>query len=171
MGQTVDRDGEEAGVAEDDLVLGSGGGVAVVCGLDVGLDQGPDPGNGIEERQAHLFRPFRCPGGLRAVGLEHQGGLAVEVVHHILDQHGQVVLDIIEAVGFVPVEAGIDDSQQLLDHIGDDCLVGVAEQVDLVDVPVAVVVAENGVDDGFDLLFDQIHENPSFWDGYTIAAA
>ena len=40
VGQALDGDGLEAGIAEDHFLLGEASGVAVVGGLDVGLDQG-----------------------------------------------------------------------------------------------------------------------------------
>ena len=44
------------------------------------------------------------------------------------------MFDVVETVGLVPVESGVHDPQELVDHVGDDGLVGMAEQVDLVDV-------------------------------------
>ncbi|MDY3298312.1 hypothetical protein, partial [Selenomonas sp.] len=58
MGQPVDGDCKQAGVAEDDFVHTEGGGVSVKEGLHIGLGNGPDPRNGPEEFYAQLLRLF-----------------------------------------------------------------------------------------------------------------
>ena len=49
VGQALDGDGLEARIAEDHFFLSEAGGVAVVGGLDVGLDEGSDFGESQEE--------------------------------------------------------------------------------------------------------------------------
>ena len=46
--QAVDRNGKKAGIAEDDLVLAGGGGIAVKGGLHIGLNHGAQAGNPAE---------------------------------------------------------------------------------------------------------------------------
>ena len=45
------------------------------------------------------------------------------------------MLYIINTVGLIPGIAGVDNAQQLLDHIGDDSLVRVTVEINLVHVP------------------------------------
>ena len=54
MGQTMDRDGLEAWIAEDHLVERADGGIAVVGGLHIGGEHPPQIGNAFQE--LHRFR-------------------------------------------------------------------------------------------------------------------
>ena len=156
MGQPVDGDCKQAGVAEDDFVHAEGGGVSVKEGLHIGLGNGPDPRDGLEEFHAQPLGLF-SRGSFPQLTLVDQGQLFVEIVHHVLDEHGQIVAHIVDAVGFVPAGAGVDDAHELADHVDDDFLIRVAEVVHLVDGPAVAVILQNAVNDGFHLFFHGSH--------------
>ena len=156
MGQPVDGDGEQPRIAEDNLVHAEGGGVTVEKRLHIGLGHGPDGGDFPEEGDAQFLRLLR--GGLFAqLAFEHQRQLLVQVVHHVLNEHGQVVPHVVDAVGFVPGGAGVDDADELSDHVDDDCLVRLAEVVHLVDGPPVAVVLQNVVHNTLNLGFNGGH--------------
>ena len=124
--------------------------------LHIGLGHGADPGDLPEKGQADFlgfFGGFR----LRHLGPQNHGDLLVQIIHHIFDEHGKVVPGVIDAVGFVPGRAGVDDTHQLSDHINDNGLVRMLEQVHLVDVPSVAVILQNAVNNAFDLQFNGGH--------------
>ena len=156
MGQPVHRDGKQAGIAEDDLVGRVGGGVTVVKGFHVRLGNGPDTGDGPEEFQGNsLGLGF----GLSFLHLppQNDGDLLVQIIHHILDQHGQVVPGVVDAVALVPGVAGVGDAQELIDDVDDGILVGMDEGVQLVDGPLVPVILQNLIHDSFNLLLNGRH--------------
>ena len=158
--QPVHRDGKQSGVAEDDLVRAERSGVTVVKCLHVCLSHRPDAGNCPEELQTQFLRRFlRFP--LRPVDPQGDSDLLVQIVHHVLNEHGEVVLGVVDAVGFVPGGAGVDNAQKLADHVNDHGLVPVLEWVKLVDVPAVAVILQNAVHNAFDFLFDGGHRYPS----------
>ena len=142
-----------------DFILAGGGGIAVVGSLHIGLHQRPDSRNRFKKLQAHRLRLFLRLRLRHADGLIHQNQLAVQVEHHVLNEHGEIVLHIIDAVGFIPVVAGVDNPQQLLNHVGDDFLVRMAEQVDFVNIPSALIVGENAIHHTLNLRFNGIHDD------------
>ena len=162
MRQPVHRDGKQPGIAEDDLVRAEGGGVAVVKGLHVGLGDCPDAGDCPEELQTQLLG-FFLGLLLRPVDPQGDGNLLVQIVHHILNEHGEVVLRVVDAVSLVPGGARVDDAQELADHVDDHGLVRVLEGVELVDVPAVAVILQNAVHNAFDFLFNGGHRDSSLY--------
>ena len=156
MGQPVNGNGKQAGIAEDDLIYTEGGRVALKEGLHIGLGNSPDSGNLPEELNAQLLGLFLCSGFLHGA-LQHQADLLVQVIHYVLNQHRQIVPGIIDPVGLLLGVAGINDSQQLADHINDDLLVRIALGCQLVDGPAMAVILQNGVNNAFNLGFDGSH--------------
>ena len=55
MSQALDRDDQDTGVGEDDLLQTAGGGISEVGGFDVGLDDPADLRKGAEEGDAFFF--------------------------------------------------------------------------------------------------------------------
>ena len=102
-----------------------------------------------------FFRGFR----LVHLCLEDDGDLLVQIVHHILNEHGQIVPGIVDAVGLVPGRAGVDDAHELSDHIDDDGFVRVLEQVHFINITAVAVILQNAVHDAFDLLFNGGHRS------------
>ena len=165
VGQPVNGDGEQTRIAENDLIHAVGCRVAGIKGLHIGLGYGTDLGDIPEEGQADFLGLFgSCL--LRHLGPQHNGNLLVQIVHHVLDEHGQVVPGVIDPVGLVPGRAGVDDPHQLADHINDDSLIRVLEQIHFVNISAVVVILQNAVDDAFNLLFNGGHGNPSLSDGH-----
>ena len=156
MGQPVDGHGEEARVAEYDLVGREGRRVTVEEGGQVRLGHGPDGGDPLQEGQHGLLglqgRPI--PQG----GPEDQLRLLGQVEGHVLDQHGQVVTGIIDPAVPVPGAAGVDDPQQLVGQVHDHIPVRLSGGVQPVDVPAQRIVLQDAVHDRADLLFD--HKDP-----------
>ncbi len=159
MRHAVNRNGEQAGVAEHDFIGAVGGGVAVVEGLHVRLAHRADFGDFPEKLQADLLRPL-----LRRVLVQllpqHHGDLLVEVVHHVLNEHGEVIAGIVHPVAFIPGRAGVGDAQELMDDVRHRLLVRVDEGVELVDVPPVAVILQNAVYNALDLLFNGRHGLP-----------
>ena len=94
VGQALDGDGLKARIAEDHFLLGEAGGVAVVGGLDVGLDEGSDFGESQEED----FRKgsgFGFAAGLVAVGAFVSPADIVDASQDLL---GKLRLDFLKTV-------------------------------------------------------------------------
>ena len=156
MGQPVDGDGKQAGIAENDLVHAEGGGVAVEKRLHIGLGHGPDGGDLLEEGDAQLLGLFG--GGLLAqFAFEYQRQLLIQIVHHVLNEHGQIVAHIVDAVILIPGGAGVDDAHELADHVDDHFLVRVTEVVHFVNGPPMAVVLQNAVHKSLNLFFNGGH--------------
>lgn len=161
MGQAVNGNGKQPGIAEDDLVGAECGGISVVKGFHICLGDGPDAGDGPKELQAQLLGfLFRLRG--RHGAAQYDGDLLVQIVHDVLNQHGEVVLGVVNAVGSVPGEARVDNAQKLADHVDHHILVRMLKRIELVDIPVILVVHQDAVYDVFNLLFNGSHSNPSF---------
>ena len=96
MSQPVHGNGVQAGIAIDDLVGIGGRRVAGKGSVHIGLRQRPDLGKPLHKGDAHTFRT-----------LHHQGDLLIQMVHHILNEHGKIVLGIVDAIGFILGVAGI----------------------------------------------------------------
>ena len=112
-------------------------------------------GHLFNEGKANFLRLFF--GIFDALILEHQLDLPVQVVHHILHQHGQMVLGIVHPEGLIPEIAGVDDPQKLADDVIDHFFVRILAQFDFVDVPALCIVTQNPVNDRFNSLFDGRH--------------
>ena len=157
VSQTVDSDGIQTGVGENDLCHTGGGGVAVIGRLQIGLHHSPNLGDSPEEFQTNLLRVSLSGFFILAVVCKHQSHLAVQVEHHILNEHGEVVLCVVAAVVFILKVAGEYNSAELFNDVDDHILVRLTELFDLVDVPVALVITQNGIHYGFNFLFIGSH--------------
>ena len=92
---------------------------------------------------------------------QNDGNLLVQIVHHILNEHGQIVLGVVHPVSFVPGEAGVDNPHEFADHVDDHSFVRMLEGVQPVNVTSVVVILQNVVHNAFNLLFDGAHTHPS----------
>ena len=128
MSHAVNCDGKQTGVAEDDFVGAVGSGIAIVKGLHICLAHCPDGGKLAEKFQTQQLCPFLGLGFLH-LKPQHNGNLLVEVVHHVLNEHGQVVAGIVHPVALIPGRAGVADAQQLADNVRDRLLVRVDKGV------------------------------------------
>ena len=153
MGQPVNRNGKKARVGENDLFLSCRSRVTVVGCLQIRLDQRANLGDLPEEGQTD-------PLGFLLI-LDHQTHLAVQIEHHILNEHGQIVLCVVYPVGFFRKIPGEDDPAELADHIDDDVLIRLLEQVDAVNVPAVGIVLQNGIHDSLNFFFKRCHNDPS----------
>ena len=156
VGQTVDSDGIQTGIAVDDLIHAESRGVALEEGFHVGLGNGTDRGDLPEELQAQFLGLF-LGGALLHSTLEHQTDLLIQIVHHIFNEHGQIVPGVVDAVSLLLGIAGVNDPQQLADHIDDDLLIRITLGRQLVNGTAVTVVLQNGVHDAFDLGFNGSH--------------
>ena len=156
MGQTVDGDGVKTGIAVDDLIHTESSGVTFKESFHVGLGNGPDGRDFPEEGQTQFLGLF-LGSGLFHGAQKHQTDLLVQVVHHIFDQHGQIVPGVVDPVGLFLGIAGIDDAQQLADHIDNDLLVGITFGSQFVNGTAVAVILQNGVHNAFDLGFNGSH--------------
>ena len=161
MGEAVDGDRFEAGVAEDDFVERLAGGVAVVGGLDVGGEPAAQLGNALEEQQRlGLAEGFVVVVVAVAVvggaGFVAQGAadLRGEPVVQPVDELADVVADVAAVEAFAAAVAGVEDLFQLVGG-GDDLVVvrqrAMAEVVDLADV---VVGADDPLGELGELVFE-----------------
>ena len=150
VGQAIDGDRFQAGVAEDHFVERLAGRVAVVGGLDVGGQIGPAarecvrgtasswPGRGLRkscgESQSSALAD-RTPASWRRRAADLRGEPIVQPV----DQLADVEADVAAVEALAPAIAGIEDFGELGGG-GDDLVVigkrAVAEVVDLADVVV-----------------------------------
>ena len=64
---------------------------------------------------------------------------------------------VIDPVGLFLGIAGVDDPQQLANHIDDDLLIGITFGGQLVNGPAVAVILQNGVHNAFNLGFDGSH--------------
>jgi hypothetical protein len=157
MGQPVNHNGEKARVGEDNLVLSGSRRIAVIGRLHIGLNHGPDLRDGPEEFQRNRLGLFFRRLGIFPTALEHQGDLAVQIEHYILDKHGQVVLGIVNAVISVTKIAREHDPLELMDNVDDDLLIRMAAKIDLINIPTVLVILQNGINHLLDLFFNNSH--------------
>ena len=160
MGQTVNRDSKEAGIGENDLIGTGSRRVAVIGCLHIGLDHTPDLRNCPEELQADALGFLLCRLRFFTPGLEDQHDLAVQIEHHIFNQHRQVMLGVVNAIAPIPEIAGENDPLELMNDIDDDLLVGMTGKIDLINIPSVPVVLQNGIHHIFDLFFNGSHTFP-----------
>ena len=153
MGKTVDRNGKQAGVRENDLIIACCGRVAVVGRLQIRLHQTADLGDLSKKCQCQVLRPGLPVGIFR----KHQCDLAAQVEHHILHQHGKIMLGIVDPVILLFGIAGEYDPVELGYNILYHILVRMAGLLDLVDIPVVAVVLQNQIHHIFNLLVDGCH--------------
>ena len=64
---------------------------------------------------------------------------------------------IVDAESLIPGGAGVDDAQELADHVDDNRFVRVAEVIHLVNGPAVAIILQNAVNDGFHLFFNGGH--------------
>ena len=159
--QTVYGNGKHSGIAVDDFISAVGRRIPLVKGIHIGLDHGPQLRNGPEEIQADLLGLL----GSRFLSQllpENHGQLLVQVVHHVFNEHGNIVMGIVNAVVLIPGEAGIDNAHELSDHIDDHLLVRMGKGVHTVDASAVAVILQYDVDDFFRLLFHCSHSRSSY---------
>ncbi|MCG6535409.1 MAG: hypothetical protein L7F78_12120, partial [Syntrophales bacterium LBB04] len=124
VGQAIDRDGEEPGVTEDDLVGASGGRVALVGGAHVVGQTAAQVGQSLDEGQGGLAAPLLALGAglivavaVVAYGPAYLGGQALEEVAHLLAQvvfqPHRVQAGLVEVAG----EKDAPGQQQYLHHL------------------------------------------------------
>ena len=152
MGDAVNGDRLEAGIAEDDLVVALGGRVALEGGLDVLLQDQADVGQALEQLDGLLLgQGLEIHGharlGLDAILLVAQGAgdLLGQLVVQAIDQVADVILNIADVQVLPPPVPGIEDVHQIAEDIDDGLATGqrfVAEMAG----PAAFGV---GGDDGF----------------------
>ena len=126
MGKTVYCNGKQTRVTEDNLIHAECRRVTGIECFYICLGNGPDTGNCPEESKADLlglFSSFR----FFHLGAQNHGDLLVQVIHHVFNEHGQIVTGVVDTVGLIATAAGVDDAHQLPDHIDDDSLVRVLE--------------------------------------------
>ncbi len=156
VGQTVDRDGLQARIAEDHLVEGANGGVAVVGGLHVGGEDSPHVGDplqeldrlglseGLEVGLLHAM-PHGIGNGRRLDALDGSrlpSGDAVpqrttdlrgQLVVQSIDEVADVIGDVAHVEVLPPAIAGVENLLEVLADRDDRFVVGegaVAEVVD-----------------------------------------
>ncbi len=161
MCQPVNRNGEQTGVAEDDFICAVGGRVTVVKCFHICLAQGAYGWDLAEEGKADFLRAaFRfC---LLHVFAKDQRDLLIQIVHDILNEHGEIVSGVVHPVAFVPGGPGIHNPDQLIDNIDYGFLIRVDEGVELVNLSAVTVIVQNTVYDSLNLLFNGGHKNSSF---------
>jgi hypothetical protein len=69
----------------------------------------------------------------------------------------------IDPQALIPKIAGIDDLQELCDHVDDHILVRMPEKVHFVDASILLIVLEDGIDYIFNLIGDGIHKISLLW--------
>ena len=113
VGEAVDRDREEAGVGEDDLVDGVRGGVAVADRLGVDEQRLPDGGEVAKEPGDDVV-------GVGAVGLGEPQGMGEQVA-----EGGELVGDVAGLAAHLGGEVGEEELQRLVDDLlADDAQLG-----------------------------------------------
>ena len=95
--------------------------------------------------------------------LIHQRKLVTQVVHHILNEHREVVLSVVHPVGFILKIAGENNSAKLFNDVNHHVPVRLAVQLQLIDIPLALVVHQNGVYQRFNFFFKGCHLRPSLY--------
>ena len=126
-----------------------------------GLGHGTDSGNRTEKFQTQLLGFCLCFCRLHG-SLKDQTDLLIQIIHHILDEHGKIVTGVVDSVGLFLGIAGIDDPHELADHINDDLLIRIALGGQFVDSPAMTVILQNAVNNAFNFQFNGVHGNPSF---------
>ena len=152
MGHAVDGNGKQAGIGKDDFRLAFRCRIAFVNRLDICFDIFPDFGNCLEQGQCRLFGPLFHVINLDVLGhplvFQGDGNLLAEIIGHIFDDDGQIVADVIEAVGLVFDISRINDPQQFGNDIDNDLFIRFIENVQFIDfpLPVVIVVRQDAVD-------------------------
>ena len=149
VGQAVDGDGLQAGIAEDHLVQRLAGRVAVVGGLDVeGQDRGAARAISSRKRIALAWPRASKSWSTRAaivrvarVVPQRPGDLRGQLVVQAVDQVADVVGDVAQVQALAAAIAGVEDLLQVLGGRDDDFVVGqraVAQVADRADLGVGL---------------------------------
>ena len=157
MGQPIHRNGKQARIGENDLLAAGGSRVTLVSCLQVCLDHRPDSGNGLQKLETQLLALLLRPVCLGTAALQHQSDLLAEVEDHILDQHGKIVLHIVNIIILIPGIARIHDPAELCDHVDHHILIRMPLEIDLINIPSVSVVLQDRIHNRFDPLFDRMH--------------
>ena len=110
-------------------------------------------GDLAKKGQASFLGIRLCPSALQ----KHQAHLTAEIVHHILNEHGQVMLCVIDLIVFLPEVAREHDAPQLFDQVDDHILVRLPGLGHLVDLPIAGVILQDRLHHRFNSLFHGRH--------------
>ena len=155
MGNTVNGYCPKARVSKNDLVEVSSRRVAVKRSQKVCLDIFSDNRDLLEEFGGDAVALFlallirHLIVALRIV--ESSVDLLFEVIENIFDRYGEAVLRVIDLVCAVTEISGIYDPEEILDKFPDFIFVGIAEQLNGIDILAAFVVFENKLYDIIDL--------------------
>ena len=144
VGDAVDGAGPKSRIGENDLFLIVCGRIAVKGSLEIGIHIFPDHRDPLEEGDGGalglLLHGLRREIRVFRTVLQRDGGLLVQVVHDVLHQHGEPVGIVVGPQGFVPVVAGVDDAEQLLQDVHHRFPVRLTENVHPVDVSAVMII-------------------------------
>lgn len=136
MSHSLDGDGFDEGVRDDDFLLAEGGGIAVVSGFGVGLKQFSDAGQFGEEIEGQIMGS-----GPKVLFAELNGGVVFEAfvdfifkpaldgVHKVRCLH----FDLGRMNRFFVEEPGKKEFQQILSNQGDGAFGGKIDAVEVID--------------------------------------
>ena len=96
-------------------------------------------------------------GILLSLTAKHQSDLLIQIEHHILNEHGKIVLGIVDPVAPVLKISGKYDPAELFDDVNDHIPVRMAEQVHLVNIPPAIIICQDLIHDPLDAAFNAVH--------------
>jgi hypothetical protein len=157
VGEALDEDGEEAGIAEDGFIGGFGGGVGVEGGLDVGGEELADFGDAVEEGADDFGGLGVAVGAGFGVAVfadeafaiaQAAADLGVEDVHGFGDQFADSEGDVFGGEALFAEVAGEDDLAEEVDGVNDRVAAGEQDAVEVFHRGLGVDALDDGVDDG-----------------------
>ena len=159
VGEAVDGDRLQAGVAKDDFGGRFARRVAVVGGLHVGGEQFANLGKLLEEQERlglaqrlEVFSRFAIAGGAGVVA-EGAADLRRQAIVQAIDQVADVVADVALVQSLAAAVAGEHDLVQLVDR-GDDFVVARQRAVvEVIDLAGALVGGDDALGDVGELVF------------------
>ena len=148
------RNGIEARIRKDDFVSALSGRVAIKDSCDIRREVFADLRNAAQKFQRNLLRLLarlrEFDFIFRLSIAQSDGDLLVEAERDVLDDHGKIIADVVDAIGFVLREARIGHAHELIDEFIDDLRIRLVEDIELVDWAAVPVVLKDGFCDVVD---------------------
>ena len=157
MSKPVHSNGKQTGICKNNLRHIRCCRVTLIGGLQIRLHHRPNFRNLPEKRHSSLLRMGFSSSFLLTRALIHQRKLVGQVVHHVLDEHRQIMLGIIHTVVFILKITGEHDSAKLINNGNHHILIRSAMHFQLVNIPLTAVIVQNSIYQRFNFLFKGCH--------------
>jgi len=152
MSETLDGDGEEAGIADDGFFVGVAGGVAFEGGFDVGREDAAEVGEAFDDPAGAAM------GVIGAVVFGAGGGAFASIAQAAFDLECEALVEFGDAVAGDVAEVGAgkaliaevareDEGEELAGDSDDFFAAGQIEAINVVDATEVVITLDEGIDE------------------------